>query len=130
MSKPKKPKNRRGPVFALTSRMARRPSPIITVKVEDDDEHYDDDCPICSASRDGRTVSFDTPRQTQYLIAEARRALQQVKLEPGDEVSIIESGRMIPDRGYEIVSYTVDSTGRIFKTCNGARSLLMRIPID
>lgn len=133
-----KPKKRNGSLFSLSARMSRRTSPV-TIRFDgggrrvtdrDDDHGRDDNCPICRAAREGRSISFDVLHEPDYLIAEARRVLQGTKLAPGEEASIVETGRLLPDETYDIVSYTVDAKGCIYLTRNGSRSVVMRIPID
>lgn len=127
-----KSKKRRKPVPSLSPRVQRRAS-LITAVEEDDysvDRHGDDEnCPVCAAARENRPISFDVVRAPQYLIAEARRVIQRTPPGPGEEVSISLTGRLMPDQSYELVSYSVDSTGAIYKTRNGVRTLVMRLPL-
>jgi hypothetical protein len=126
-------KNRRPSLFSLSARMRRRARPvevIIDFDRGDDGHVVDDDCPICVAAREGRPVSFDALHDPAYLIAEARRVLQRVKLAPGEEAEIVQTGRLLPDQTYEVCRYTVDRNGCIHLMRNETRTLVTRIPID
>jgi hypothetical protein len=127
-----KSKKRRPSLFSLSARMQRRTAmPTVNIDLAGDGDHdEDDDCPICIAAREGKPISFDVLHDPAYLIAEARRVLQRTKLAPGEEISIVETGRLMPDETYDIVRYSVDATGRIYLTRNGAKSVVMRIAMS
>jgi hypothetical protein len=99
-------------------------------RLVDDDDGEDDNCPLCIAEREGKPISFEALHDPAYLVAEARRVLRRVKLGPGEEASLVESGHLLPDETYEIVRYTVDAAGCIYLTRNESRSLVLRVLLD
>jgi hypothetical protein len=125
-------KNRRPSLFSLSARMRRRARPLeVIIGFDGNDGHaVDDDCPLCIAAREGRPISFDALHDPAYLIAEARRVLQRVKLGPGEEAEIARTGRLLPDETYEVCRYTVDRDGCIYRMRNDTRTTITRVPLD
>jgi hypothetical protein len=123
-------KKRRASLFSLSARIRRRTpvSEIVVARGAEND--VDDNCPLCIAARAGRPVSFDMLHDRAFLAAEARRLLARVKLAPGEDAILVEAGRMLPDRTFEILRYTVDAEGCVFLVRNETRRLVMRLVLD
>lgn len=118
----------------LRARARRESAPAST-------EHDFDGCPMCIAERSGRPLSVRDfmPRPDggpppiydgadAYLVAEARKALAEDDLGPGESLPFITLGVPGADGALEAATFSVDSEGRIYWTSPTRHILVTQIP--
>lgn len=98
-------------------------------------QHFDDGCPLCVAARDGTDASpFFMPPDggppalpTEYLIREARKALEEETPLPGAPVAFGFCGSVRPDDTVLEGSFLVDWEGQILWKSDTQERVLARL---
>jgi len=112
---------------------------VVTVSSGDHDPATDD-CPMCVAERSGRPLAasdflvrpdggpppiYDNARS--FLLAEAKKALAEHDLAPGESYDFIVMGDGRPDGSFAPAAFSVDAHGTIYWTSATKRLFIARL---